>query len=137
MHTCKIRLQKDPTVYFSWSEWRMYSETDTIPYMWSTLLRIVLHNVGMIHWYIFLIHLALPRKLLLQKFCIRPIPYLQSTPLITFLYTPYNKHTCITKWLFWNHQKSYKEVSHAYQLLVICLCYYRGFLSQSCKWYLY
>ena len=51
------------------------------------------------------------------------------TPLILFLHTPYNKRR--TKWLLWNCQKSYKEVSHAYQLLVICLCYYQGFLSQS------
>ena len=29
------------------------------------------------------------------------------TPLIIFLYTPYNKH--VTKWLFWNCQKPYKR----------------------------
>ena len=44
-----------------------------------------------------------------------------STPCNVSLYAPYNKH--ITKWLFWNCQKSYKKVSHACQLLVICWCY--------------
>ena len=51
------------------------------------------------------------------------------TPLVMFLYTKYDKD--ITKWLFWNCQKSYKEISHPHQLLVICLCYCQGFLSQS------
>ena len=51
------------------------------------------------------------------------------TPLVIFLYTPYNKH--ITKWLFWICQKSYKEVSHTHQILVVCLIYNQGFLSQS------
>ena len=42
-----------------------------------------------------------------------------NTVLVISLYPLYNKH--ITKWPFWNCQKSYKEVCHAYQLLVICL----------------
>ena len=46
------------------------------------------------------------------------------TPLVIFPYTLCNKY--ITKWLFWNCLKSYKEVSHAYQLLVICLYYCRS-----------
>ena len=34
---------------------------------------------------------------------------LELTPLVIFLCTPYDKH--ITKWLFWNCQKSHNEVS--------------------------
>ena len=41
-----------------------------------------------------------------------------TIPIVIFLYTPCNKH--ITKWLFRNCQKSHMEVSHAYQLSVIC-----------------
>ena len=53
----------------------------------------------------------------------------KDTPLFISLSPPYNKH--ITKRLFWNCEKSYKEVSHECQLLVICLYYCQGLLSQS------